>query len=539
MKKHAHVIFVAFIILLLPVILGSKLALAKTVEVLIEPPKQNAKVINSRIYGFGTYMREDLSNEAIWALKPGHFRFGGNMAERFNWKINAWNAGADWFFKNSSSRFPQMIDFFLSQCQKFSTPVSVTLPLLGWVAKDDSSASYPLALYPSQEKTYEGYGNGKLKNGDDIIADPTTANIAIDEKFIKDWVTHLKSRFGSQEHQYIIGNEPMLWHQSHKDVHPSPVTYERYLARYLQMAKIIRRTDPQAILIGPALWGPLAVEESAYDTYLPKYKRLLNITDRNRHENKPFLEWFISQVVKEEKITGSSLLDILDVHYYPEGEKLRNLDPASSASRMARIRSTRSLWDDDYVDDSWLNRKVRLIPYLKELKNNYKPSLKLAIGEYNFRAENDISGAIVQAELLGIFSLLGLDQANYWTVPPPKSSAAAAFKLFRDFDNKGSMFGEILVGNNINIEDSYAIFSSWSALSKKYTIILINKSLESTLNFSVNLAKKMKLEERSLYYYNDSTEQVIKSLNLKPSDLVSLKPLTISVLEIKEALSSD
>ena len=50
----------------------------------------------------------------------------------------------------------------------------------------------------------------------------------------------------------------------------------------------------------------------------------------------------------------------------PAGGRVRRATP-SSAMQLRRNRSTRSLWDPNYVDETWIGDKVRLIPRLREL----------------------------------------------------------------------------------------------------------------------------------------------------------------------------
>ncbi|MFZ0215603.1 MAG: hypothetical protein WAM30_06625, partial [Candidatus Dormiibacterota bacterium] len=44
-------------------------------------------------------------------------------------------------------------------------------------------------------------------------------------------------------------------------------------------------------------------------------------------------------------------------------------------------------------------------------------------------------------EALGTFGQQGLYLASYWTYPPTGSPANAAFRLYRNYDGKGSVFG--------------------------------------------------------------------------------------------------
>ena len=111
-----------------------------------------------------------------------------------------------------------------------------------------------------------------------------------------------------------------------------------------------------------------------------------------------------------------------------------------------RNRSTRSLWDPNYTDETWINDKVRLIPRLREWVDTHYPGTPIGITEYNWGAEGHINGATTQADVLGIFGREGLDLAARWTTPDPASLTYAAIKMYRNYDNLGSGFGETSVG---------------------------------------------------------------------------------------------
>ena len=85
--------------------------------------------------------------------------------------------------------------------------------------------------------------------------------------------------------------------------------------------------------------------------------------------------------------------------------------------QLRRNRSTRSLWDPNYVDETWINDKVQLIPRLQNWVNTYYPGTPIGITEYNWGAENHINGATTQADIFGIFGREGLDMAARWTTP--------------------------------------------------------------------------------------------------------------------------
>src|SRR5207248_4089884 len=125
-------------------------------------------------------------------------------------------------------------------------------------------------------------------------------------------------------------------------------------------------------------------------------------SDRHAHGDMPFLPWWLDQVRQHDQQLSRRTLDILDVHYYPQGKGLYAgaVDDATSA---LRLRSTRSLWDPGYADESWIREPVRLIPRLREWVDHGYPGTMLAIGEWNWGAEKTVNGALAIADVLGIF----------------------------------------------------------------------------------------------------------------------------------------
>ncbi|MEI8026073.1 MAG: glycoside hydrolase family 44 protein [Pseudomonadota bacterium] len=490
--------------------------------------------INPGIYGIGTYFGESKNDLETWALKPEVFRLGGNSSERFNWKTNSWNTGKDWYFRNFNSSTPSVVDAFMKANRDHGVGSLITIPMLGWIAKDQSSGSYPISKYPHQKDQREGFGNGMAKSGDPLKADPNLANTPLSSEYISSWVSHLKTQFGNHPHRYIIGNEPMLWHETHQDVHPNRATYEEVLNKFLTTSHLVRKADPEAVIFGPALWGYLAVKQSAFDAPGP-WSQGQRLSDKKKHGGVDFLEWFLKEVAKEEKRSGVSLLDVVDVHFYPEGDHVRNSPPSLPTSRQARLEATRSLWDPSYKDPSWIDEKIYFIPYIKGIIAKSSPKLKFAIGEYKFYGEEDIAGGIALAEVLGIFSKEKLDYASYWTIPPPKSPASFAFKLFRNYDGKGSAFGDILIPNTYGTQKDASLFSALREADQTLTLVLLNKSQTKTATFDLNISGLNEKTSFTLYKFNPTSGSIeptsLASLKMRPS----LPPLSMALLEIKRA----
>ncbi len=151
-----------------------------------------------------------------------------------------------------------------------------------------------------------------------------------------------------------------------------------------------------------------------------------------------------------EQQNGYRLLDYLDVHGYitPPGVGFDNT--ISSANTALRLTSTRAFWDPTYIVPGFTNCSgysdangnqvaPALIPTMHGWVNTNYPNTKLAITEYNWGALEDITGAVAQADILGIFGREQLDMATLWpdgsfTLGVPGSYA---FQIFLNYDGNG------------------------------------------------------------------------------------------------------
>ncbi|RYE70700.1 MAG: LysR family transcriptional regulator, partial [Oxalobacteraceae bacterium] len=181
--------------------------------------------------------------------------------------------------------------------------------------------------------------------------------------------------------QYILDNEPALWNSTHRDVHPDAVTYDELVDKTIAYGSQVRRAAPKAIIAGPAEWGWPGYFFSAKDAEVGFSKK----PDRRAHGDVPLINYYLRKLRAHEKKTGQRVLDVVDLHYYPQSNGMyghgERTDPAAAA---ARIRATRSLWDPTYKDESWIAEKIALLPRLKSIIDAEYPGLRVSLGEYNF-----------------------------------------------------------------------------------------------------------------------------------------------------------
>lgn len=422
-------------------------------------------------------------------------RWGGNTTTRYNWRISSWNTAQDWFWQNIKI---DSHDVFLAKADKLGGFAAITVPIMGWVAKDSQSASFPVSVFGPQEKTdpnHPDFGNGKKPDGKTLVkpGEPTRTSVKITPEDVAAWVTKMreadKKRGKRLVYEYILDNEPGLWSTTHRDVHPDPMTYDELLEKTIAFATAIRKADPDAIIAGPASYGWW---EYFYST-LDHDKGFTLKPDRRSHGDVPLLAWYLQKLAEHEKKTGVRLLDVVDVHIYPQADGVQGPDGQGGdgggntdrSTNELRYRTTRSLWDRDYKDESWIQDAVYLVPRIKEIIAQSYPGRGVQIGEYNFGAEDHPAGGVALAEVLGRFALFGVSHAYYWQYPKKPKPAYWAFRAYTNYDGKGGHFLERIVPTSAPTGTS--IYASRDASGKKWAIVALNFKADKPEDASIEL----------------------------------------------------
>jgi Glycoside hydrolase family 44 len=413
-------------------------------------------------------------------------RWGGNPSSRYNWvNGHAWNAGRDWEFRNVnySGAGGSAADASVAATLATGARPLLTVPTLGWVAKDDANGTRstgvpptggpPLSAGGSAITGYDPSANRQLTSVPSYARQPAAP--APGAVYQDQWVRHLGDRFGvgpQGVQLFAMDNEPDLWSTTHTDVHPARMSYDDMLANFRDYATAVKAVAPQAQVLGPDVSGWVSYLYSDLDRGADNF---VTHADRRAHGDQEFLPWWLGQVHRADLAAGQRTLDYLDVHYYPQAANVamsRNADPDTQA---LRIRSTRSLWDPNYQDESWIGTPVMLVPRLRRWIDEQYPGTKLAITEYNWGGEQDASGAVALAMVLGIFGREGVDLASYWTFPPPDSPAGAAFRLYRNVDGHGATFGDRSLPASSS-SPAVAAFASRHSDSGELDVVLANQS---------------------------------------------------------------
>ncbi|MFG3437145.1 glycoside hydrolase family 44 protein [Nonomuraea sp. NPDC047897] len=447
--------------------------------------------ISPLVYGMN-FADEELARD----LRLPVHRWGGNHTTRYNFRNDTTNRAGDWYFENIPNDNPDPstlpagseTDRFVEQDKATGTQTILTVPMVGWVAKERAKAcGFSVAKYGPQQSTdpwTPDCGNGKKPDGTAVTGnDPHDTSVEVGPRYVTDWITHLKSRHGTAADGgvrfYNLDNEPDLWHSTHRDVRPTGLGYDELRERTYAYAAAIKAADPGAKTLGPVGWGLNSIFYSGLDQQTcAETGCWSNPPDRAAHGGVDLGPWYLDRMRAYEQQHGTRILDYFDIHIYPQQAGVHDDEAGDAATQERRLRSTRQLWDPAYVDESWINQPVRMIPRMRELVARHYPGTKVAMTEYSWGAYGHINGALAQADILGIFGREKLDLATLWTAPKTDEPVAHAFRMYRDYDGKGGAFGESAVRATSADQGKLAVYAAERAADKALTLVVVNKTGE-------------------------------------------------------------
>jgi hypothetical protein len=282
------------------------------------------------------------------------------------------------------------------------------------------------------------------------------------------------------------------------------------MARTLEWSAAIKSAAPAALVFGPASYG---------------WNGFINLQNAPDAGQRDFLDFYLESLRAAEKRERRRLLDVLDLHWYPEakGGGVRiteaNTSPAVAA---ARVQAPRSLWDPTYVEQSWISQDakvgaIRLIPRMKEKIAAFYPGTRLAITEYDYGAGDHISGAIAQADVLGIFGREDVFAAARWALTSKNDFADAAFDAYTNYDGASGRFGDISIrATTTNTADTSVYASVASANSDRIVVVAINKtSIAQTAEIFIRHPVALSLDQT--YQLTAAVSSLSAGAALKPA----------------------
>ena len=467
--------------------------------------------ISPDVYGINYYW--DLSADtdplhiAAAELRAGARRWGGNESDRYDYRTDYQSKTADWYFEDLQNtgtpglQLPEGSSFnlYADQARTTNGKILATANVLGWLPKAQHVCSYSVAKYGRQCSTDPWWpdcgdglhaGSGSSCGSAILTNDPTDANFQVDQSYQQGWMSYLISRYGRGGQGgatiWDLANEPIWWDNTNQDIHPNPYTYDELLSLDMASAIVIKQADPTALVSGPVADNYSSIWYSKKDIVSGQAKGAwwANPVDQNAHGGVPIMAWYLQQFQNYETQHHVRLLDYYDTHAY--------LAPGSTPATL--LDSTREWWDPTYMvnGDYWICDPAKngaptapqLIPRLRAIIDANYPGTKLAITEYSFGSLDTITGALAQADILGIFGREGVDLATIWGPPKPTDPGAFAWKIYRNYDGIGGAFGETGVQAASADQGQLSVYAALRS-DLNLTVMVINKTAN---NLSTTLA---------------------------------------------------
>ena len=459
----------------------------------------NRHPISPYVYGINEWS----DNGLMGLMRIPLIRWGGDDATSYNWQNSVKNNTGDnpWCYENYT--VSPNFDAFHTANLAAGTVTLGTVSLMDWIPKAAGECSFSVQKYGAQKaanRDNPDCGNGVLLNGSQVANDPNDAYIPVTTSFAQQWVEHIMTTYGPANaggvRLWSMDNEPEWWFSNHIDVYPQAASYDDMLARNIKWAKAVKGADPAALITGPVPGGWSGMLFSRVDMNsgwsTPPYQYWDNPTDQKAHGGIAWIPYYLQQMKQFEQANGYRLLDYLDVHAYIAPSGLSG-SAGDSTMETLRMTSTRALWDPSYKvpgggfeDATGAEVAPHLIPQMQQWVDQNYPGTNLAITEYSWGALDSITGAIAQADILGIFGAYSLGLGTLWGQPAPTDPGALAFKIFLNYDGNGSQFGSTSVSATSSDPDTLSIFAA-QRVDSALTVLVLNKTtgdLSDTLNLT-------------------------------------------------------
>jgi hypothetical protein len=502
---------------------------AQTVNITVNSAQQ-VKTISPYIYGANSTAITNATSQ----------RLGGNRWTAYNWENNNSNAGNDYIFQNdsylSSSTTPgAAITPTLTSAVTKNQAVIITVPTNGYVSKDrqgNGDVRYPNGDTSQQKLDQQTIWSTRFvpevlyKPGGpaSLTRMPSTSDSAVYVDEFVNWAKTNPANAQPKQIFYSLDNEPDLWNGTHAEVHPSAPTYAEMVQKSTDYSKAIKSVDPNAVVFGAVNYGWAGYTQLQGATSDPSIKStILN-----------FQASYLKQMKTASDAAGKRLVDVLDMHWYPEahgtnGIRIINND-TSAATIAARVQAPRSLWDPTYIESSWITQDslpfqpsatpaqfktnaIQLLPREQALIDQYNPGTKIGITEYNYGAGQHISGGVAEADALGVFGQQSVYAANWWPDGSNASYVNSAFNMYLNYDGKGGKFGNTSIqATNSNLATASVFASQDAGNPNRVVMVLINKT-DSTVPANINLNVGQTLSLADAYQMTGSSATIAHIVN--------------------------
>jgi Glycoside hydrolase family 44 len=295
---------------------------AQTIQITIHT-QNNRTPVSPYLYGRNNSLSDDSTSPvsaANWQLyKDAGLNFfrenGGNDLTKNNWRLRL-SSHPDWYNNVYLSDWD-----YAAESLQHHIPAAQGmwgLQLIGYAASNTNNNFSDWAYNMSQwwsgvEQNLAGGGIPNPAGGSQALVNGNpnlyleTWNADSTTGILPYWFGSSGPGLDSTHIRYWnMDNEPEIWSSTHDDVMPTQPTAEAFLQLYFAVAEKARALYP-----GIKLTGPVSPNEWQWYNW---NNTTVTGTDGKQY---PWLEYFIKRVAEEEQSSGSRLLDVIDLHFYP------------------------------------------------------------------------------------------------------------------------------------------------------------------------------------------------------------------------------
>jgi Glycoside hydrolase family 44 len=518
---------------------------------------QNVRAISPYIYGSNFYDATSLTAPVTLD------RLGGNRWTGYNWETNYSNAGSDYqqssdnYLVNFQTNTPpgEAVRPTLEAAAANDRGLVVTVPMAGYVSADANGTVTVAQTAPSSRWLQVVAKKSTIPGAGPLSLSPNkTDNYVFTDEYVN-WVESTKQP--GQPVFYDLDNEPGIWNETHPRLHPADPTFAELRDKTIETASAIKDVNPDAIVFGGVGYGWndfRSLQDAPDQTSSPSHPGGDHPGELN------YYEWLLSEVAAAEATQGRTLMDVLDMHWYPEAQGVdhdgvsRRItfdttnanDPGMVA---ARVQAPRSLWDPTYTETSWITDccsggPIKLLPNVERDIDDFKPGTKMAISEYNYGGGNDISGGIAEADVLGILGSQGVFAATWWDLGDGSSFVNGALNMYLNYDGAGGAFGDTSVEAQTDDIAASAVYASVDSSDPNRMIVVAINRTGSDQSAAIQLDYDRVFDHAEIYRLTSGSSDPVRGadveLNLVNAMIYSMPAWSVTTLVlISDGLPGD
>ncbi len=524
--------------------------LSAQVTITIDPTKE-VKLISPNLYGRNNSLPKEsyaaaLSAEEWVRLRESGVQFlregGGNNSTKYNWKKRL-SSHPDWYNNVYENNWDKAV-----KALRDSLPVSMngmwTFQLIGKAASGNTSNFNDWTYNSSQWWTGTAQnlaGGGKVNTAGggkaitdgnpDLYLQKWTADSTVG---ILDYWFNTLNIPKKQATYWNMDNEPEIWNGTHDDIISSDFKAEDYMQHYFDVAKKARAKFPEIKLV-----GPVPANEWQWYNWMNK----ITGVDGKYY---PWLEFFIKRCAEEQKGSGVKLLDVLDIHFYPNEstpEQVVQLhrtffDKEYSYPGTNGVKSINGGWDNNQTKEYIF---VRINDWLTQYFGA-NHGIKLGVTEMDVNNNTPSVVSTWYASMLGEFMKNDVALFTPWSW---KTGMWETLHLFARYNKTHSIQG---ISSDETLVSAYP---SVNATKDSMTIVLVNRSTtatkSTTLHFSKftvqnNAVQALRLADlpttETFFSHKKNALQQSNVAFFNNSATLSLPPLSITSLTVKGITST-